>query len=47
VESDFYETRGCSWDFCTTDMLRSVLATPNMRPGSAAQFDLGFRCVVD
>ncbi len=45
AQDEFYATRGCSWGPCTTGMLASVLATPNIRPASYVAFDLGFRCV--
>ncbi|HEY5948018.1 MAG TPA: bifunctional serine/threonine-protein kinase/formylglycine-generating enzyme family protein [Kofleriaceae bacterium] len=47
VDGHFYETRGCSWGFCDSAMLPTVLAVPNMRPAGETTFDLGFRCVIE
>ena len=46
-DENFYGVRGCGWYVCTSDILRSVLAVPNMRESTFKGFDLGFRCVVD
>jgi eukaryotic-like serine/threonine-protein kinase len=47
AQSDFYKTRGCSWNICTRDSLVSTLAVWNMRSSSVKYFELGARCVVE
>ncbi len=44
---DFYVTRGCSWEICTTAMLPTVVAARNTRAATLKYFDIGFRCALE